>query len=183
MEAILELVCLDQQTPGFAENFEIFGSEDLYILNIYLYPFPFLACLTLGFFFQHLFIYHSILKQWAWQSSPRTLWTLRIKNICKCFYAVMHHIVTLMSVVGQSHISFLPWRINNVVILAETGMSEPRAGSTLFSNLFFPKGPSSLVLFDSFIVNVLQSCCPGLSQESSLENNIINTVPFTGSHL
>lgn len=84
------------------------------------------------------------------------------KNICKCFYAVLHCAVTLMSVKGQSHISFLPWRINNVVILAETGMSEPRAGSTLFPNLFFPKGPSSLVLFDSFIVNVLQSCCPGL---------------------
>lgn len=84
------------------------------------------------------------------------------KNICKCFYAVLPCAVTLMSVKGQSHISFLPWRINNVVILAETGMSEPRAGSTLLSNLFFPKGPSSLVLFDSFIVNVLQSCCPGL---------------------
>lgn len=96
--------------------------------------------------------------------SEDTVWDTEIKkkNLCKCFYAVMHCAVTLMSVKGQSHISFLHWRINNVVILAETGMSEPRAGSTLFSNLFFPKGPSSLVLFDSFIVNVLQPCCPEL---------------------
>ena len=49
--------------------------------------------------------------------------------------------ITLMSVKGQSHIFFLPWRINNVVILAETGTSKPWTGSTLFSNLFAPKGP------------------------------------------
>lgn len=96
-------------------------------------------------------------------------------------WALLHSTITLMSVKGQSHISFLPWRINNVVILAETGTSESWAGSTLFSNLSSPKGPSSLVLFDSFIMNALQSCCPGQPQKSSMENNIINTVSFTGS--
>lgn len=83
------------------------------------------------------------------------------KNIGRGSWALLHGPVTLMSVKGQSHISFLPWRINNVVVLAETGVSEPWAGSTLFSNLSSPKGPSSLVLFDSFIINVLQFCSPG----------------------
>lgn len=148
------------------KEFQDLWSENLCILNIYSPIFSFLAGLTLGFFFVCLQVYFSSycpnLKTLGMMIFSEDTRGTENKNICKCFYAVLHCAVTLMSVKGQSHISFLPWRINNVVILAETGMSEPRAGSTLFSNLFFPKGPSSLVLFDSFIVNVLQSCSPGL---------------------
>lgn len=54
----------------------------------------------------------------------------------------MHGPVTVMSVKGQSHLSFLPQRINNVVILAETGVSVPRVGSPSFSGLLSPEGPS-----------------------------------------
>lgn len=45
-----------------------------------------------------------------------------------------------------------------------------------FQISLLPKVPSSLVLFDSFIMNVLQSCCPGQPEKSSMENNIINSV-------
>lgn len=144
----------DLWVSHFSENFKAFDFRDLSSLNIYLSP---LSHTPSSLKFSMHFLTPAFWINWHCR-----LCNLN-KNIGQCSWAFLHGPVTLMSVKGQSHIFFLPWRINNVVILAEPGTSEPWAGSTLFSTLSSPKGPSSLVLFDSFIINVLQFCSPGQS--------------------
>lgn len=121
--------------PQFSENYKASDSKYLSIPNIYLPFFPSPAHCILWMLCQ--------LTTASWISgiwSSRTLKTLYLnKKICKRFWPLLHSTVTLMSVKGQSHISFLPWRINNVVTLAETGTSDHRQAVHYFQISLLPK--------------------------------------------